>query len=115
MRVAILFLAQLSAQRCGSEFVVTVLGMERRATNTQIVVHVLVPETAILNHGTRKLQRQHSQLLKYSSKGDREAIVVTLPLYITISNCQTAFFGGIIKIIQAQCVLPLARDQEMEE
>lgn len=47
-----LFLAQLSAQRCGSEFMVTgvtLLGMGRGTTNIQIVVHVVVPDIGILN------------------------------------------------------------------
>lgn len=63
-------------------------------------------------YSTRKLQKQHSQVLKYSSKGDREVSVATVHHNLQLSNC---FFGGIIKIIEAQCVLPLARDQEMEE
>lgn len=120
MRLIILFLALLLVQRHGKEPVVTqraywVWGGTR---NTQAIVHVLVPTIGILNQFIVE-ERYKSGIINYSSipaKSDRAASGAMLSLYFTISNCRTAFFVAvIIKTIEVQCVLSLARDQEMEE
>lgn len=82
------------------------------------MVHTLVPTIGILNQFIVQ-ESYGSGISNYSSipaKSDRETSVATLPLYFTISNCRAAFLVAItIKMIQAQCVLSLARDQGMEE